>query len=141
MDSQGRYGYEYRITLNNNGTSGAFGATVTNVLTVNTLALQFGPPDPFAFGMHASNQVWVVTDGGPAGLAPASADLSGQTVTFHFDPPLTLETDTDQTTNTLYFGMMSDGAPQTTTAILTGSAQDPVYGTLPFSAKLQAQAP
>src|SRR5580700_653269 len=47
MDSQGQYGYEYRLTLNSNG------ATGTNVMTVDSLTLKFGEPIPFAFGMHA----------------------------------------------------------------------------------------
>jgi hypothetical protein len=133
MDSQGQYGYEYRLTLNNNGAVG------TNVLTVDSLTLKFGGPIPFAFGMHASNQVWMVTAGGPDGLAPSSADLNDKQVIIHFNPALTLETDTDQTAATCYFGMVSSGAPQTTTAILTGSAKDPVYGTIPFKAILNAQ--
>lgn len=137
QDSQGRYGYEYRITLNNNNRL----TMDTNVLTINSLTLKFGMPDPFAFAMHASNYVWVVTTGGPAGLAPSSADMTGQKVTIHFNPPLTLQTDTDQTTNTLYFGMISDGGPEVTKAILSGSTQDPVKGTMPFKAFLNAQTP
>lgn len=141
QDSQGQYGYEYRITLNNNTANSAGGTAVTNVLTVDSLALHFGQPDTFAFGMHASNEVWVVTTGGPAGLPPASVELSGQRVFIHFAPPLTLETDTDQTTNTCYIGMISDRAPEMTTAIISGSTQDPDKGTLSFKAKLQAQTP
>jgi hypothetical protein len=136
MDSNGRYGYEYQVTINNNGQT-----TDTNIVTVNSLTLQFGEPDYFAFAEHASNQVWVVMAGGPVGLAPGSASLDGKQVTFSFDPPLTLETQSDQTTNTVVFGMISDGAPETTIAILTGSAQDPVAGTVSFKAKLQAQTP
>jgi hypothetical protein len=135
-DSSGRYGYEYQLTINNNGQT-----TDTNIVTVNSLTLAFGAPDYFAFAEHASNQVWVVMAGGPVGLAPGSASTDGKQVTVSFDPPLTLQTQSDQTTNTLVFGMMSDGAPETTTAILTGSAQDPVGGTISFKAKLQAQTP
>lgn len=136
QDSQGRYGYEYQITIDSSGLT-----TETNIVMVTSLTLNFGEPDYFAFGLHASNQVWVVTAGGPAGLAPDSGNVNGKKVTFSFDPPLTLNTQTDQTTNTFYFGMISDGAPQITTAILTGSAQDPVNGTIPFKAKVQAMTP
>ncbi len=134
-DSNGHYGYEYQLTLNNNG------STDTNVLAVESLTLNFGEPDYFAFASHASNQAWVVISGGPAGVAPASADCTGSKVIFHFDPPLTLSTDTDQSTNTCYFGMMSPGAPKMTRAVLTGSTEDPLNGTASFKAKLQAQGP
>ena len=136
MDSQGQYGYEYRLTLNNNG------ATGTNVMTVNSLTLKFGEPAPFAFGMHASNDVWAVTTGGPAGLTPSSADLSGKQVIVHFNPPLTLETETDQTTNTCYFGMVSYGAPQMTQATVSGALQDADQtNTTSFDIPLNAQTP
>lgn len=135
LDSQGTYGYEYCITLNNNG------ATGTNFVTINSLALDFGEPVIFNFGQHASNQVWLITEGGPDGLPPASADMGDTNITFQFNPPLTLETDTGQTTNTCYFGMISSNAPQTATIILKGSAQDPVFGNVPFEAKVQALTP
>jgi hypothetical protein len=134
-DSNGHYGYEYQLTLNNNG------STDTNVLTVESLTLNFGEPDPFAFGGHASNRVWVVVSGGPVGVAPASADLAGSKVIIHFDPPLILSTDTDQSTNTCYFGMMSPGAPKMTWAILAGSTKDPLNGMVPFKLRVKAQTP
>jgi hypothetical protein len=135
LDTKGEYGYEYQITLNNAG------ATGTNMVTVNSLTLEFGGPEYFSFGEHASNQVWVVTSGGPAGSGPDSADLSDKKVTFHFDPPLTLQTATDQSTNTYYFGMVSRGAPAVTTAIVSGSAQDDTNAPVLFKAQLQAQTP
>ena len=136
LDTTGRYGYEYRLTINNNGLT-----TDTNIVEVTSLTLKFGAPDYIAFGGHASNQVWVVTAGGPVGLAPGSANMDGKKITFSFDPPLSLDTQTDQTTNTLYFGMISEGAPKVTTAVLSGSAQDPINGSVPFKATLQAQTP
>lgn len=136
MDSTGRYGYEYEVTINSNGQT-----SDTNVVAVNSLTLDFGAPDYFAFGGHASNEVWVVMAGGPVGLGPESASMDGKKVTFSFDPPLTLQTQTDQTTNTFVFGMISDGGPEVTTAILSGTAQDPANGTVPFKAELRAQTP
>lgn len=130
-----RYGYEYRVTLNNNG------ATNTNVVTVNSLTLNFGAPDFFAFGLRGQNQVWVYNPAGPPDFAPASADMAGNNVVLHFNPPLTLSTATDQSTNTYLLGMMSPGAPQITTAIISGTAQDPVQGTIPFKAEVKAQTP
>ena len=136
-NTQGRYGYEYQLTITSDGLT-----TDTNVVTVKSLTLNFGgAPDNFAFGGHASNQVWVVTSGGPAGLAPGSADVEDTNVVIAFDPPLTLNTETDQTTNTLYFGMQSSGPAELTTAILTGWAQDPVKGKVEFKAEVQAQTP
>lgn len=137
VNAQGQFGYEYQLTINNQSSS----PNETNVVTVDSLTLNFGEPAFFAFGLHASNQVWVVTSGGPAGAAPGSADMTDQKVTFHFDPPLTLSTATDQTTNTCVFGMASAGAPKITLATLTGTAQDPVNGIVPFQAKVRAQTP
>lgn len=136
MDTTGRYGYEYEITINANGQT-----TYTNIVTVDSLTLKFGEPDPFAFAGHASNQVWVVAAGGPVGLAPASANLDGKEVSFSFDPPLALNAQTDQTTNTLVFGMISDCAPETMTAILTGSAEGGTNGPVAWKANVQAQTP
>jgi hypothetical protein len=135
MDSQGQYGYEYRLTLNNNGAMG------TNAIMVDTLTLKFGDPVPFAFGMHASNQVWLVTSGGPVGLEPSSADESGKQIKVHFSPPLTLQTQTDQTTNTCYFGLVSYNPPRVTRATVSGSLQFPDNSTTPFDTLLNAQTP
>jgi hypothetical protein len=135
QNATGQYGYEYQLTLNNGGT------TDSNTLSVSSLKLEFPDPQPFAFGLHASNYVWVVTSGGPVGLAPSDANGDGKTVTFDFDPPLALSTQTDQSTNTFYFGLISLGAPQITKAILEGTTEDPVNGNLPFKARLQAQTP
>jgi len=137
IDTQGLYGYEYQLTINSSGL-----ATGTNIVTVNSLALNFGvAPNVFAFGDHASNQVWVVTIGGPAGLAPASAEMDETNVVINFDPPLTLDAQTDQTTNTLYFGMLAGGPPEMTKATLKGWVLDPENNKLPFNAKVDAQTP
>ena len=64
MDATGVYGYEYRVILSN---AGAWG---DNFLTVDSLTLNFDSPQYFAFGGHASNQVWVVATGGAGSLAP-----------------------------------------------------------------------
>lgn len=135
MASTGTYGYEYQVILNNNG------LTATNVVTVDSLTLKFGTPDVFAFGGRANNQVWVINPAGPPGFAPASADVTDGKVTLNFSPPLTLSTVTDQSTNTFYLGMMSGSAPQITTAILAGTAQDPIYGPVAFKAPVRAQTP
>jgi hypothetical protein len=134
LDTQGRYGYEYQLTIDSNGQT-----PDTNILTVNSLSLTFGNPDYFSFATRASNQVWMVIAGGPTGLAPTSASMDGSKVVFSFDPPLSLNALTDQSTNTLVFGMMSDGTPESITAILLGSTYDPQHGAVSFKAKLRAQ--
>lgn len=135
MDSQGTYGYEYEITLNGNGSSDA------NVVTVSSLSLIFGSPVPFAYGEHASNYVWLLTSGGPVGAAPSACNVSGQNVTFQFSPPIELDTETNQTVNTLYFGIIGGSAPATTTATLSGSVQASTNNAAPFQLMLQAQTP
>lgn len=140
VNSTGQYGYEYQLTLNSLNNNGV--ATDTNIVTVNSLTLNFGQPETFAFGEHASNYVWALTSDGPVGSAPSDANSSGDKITFQFDPPLTLNTSTDQTTNTCYFGMVSDGAPQTTVAaILSGSIRTATNGVVAFKAKFQTQTP
>lgn len=138
MDSTGKYGYEYMLTINNNGGGSS---TDTNLVSVSSLTLNFADPQPFAFGEHASNFVWALTSDGPVGLVPSSADANDKKVTISFDPPLTLNLATGQTTNTCYFGLISAGAPQVTSATIAGSTQDPANGTVPFKAKLEAQTP
>ena len=135
MDSQGTYGYEYELTLNGNG------STDTNVVAVDSLSLMFGSPVPFAYGQHASNFVWVLTSGGPVGVSPSGCNVSGQKVTFQFSPPLSLATQTGQSANTCYFGLIGGSAPATTTATLSGSVEDAVSNNVPFELMVQAQTP
>jgi hypothetical protein len=135
QNAQGQYGYEYQVSLSNNGSTG------TNTVTVNSLTLKFGEPQPFAFGEHASNYVWVLTSGGPVGPAPDLASAADNKVTFTFTSPLALDPAADQSTNTCYFGLVSAGAPEITTAILSGSVAGGTNGVTAFTAELQAQTP
>ncbi len=88
------------------------------MVTVSALTLKFAEPLYFAYGFTASNQVWTIASG--TDIVPTAASQSGKKVTFFFDPPITL-TQNDQSTNTCLFGMVSENAPQTTSAILYGS--------------------
>jgi hypothetical protein len=135
MDSTGQYGYEYRISINDNS------PTDTNVVMVDSLSLKFGEPCYFPFGGHASNQLWVVTTGGTDGYAPSSASVNGSRVLLTFDPPIALDASTNQNAGSFYFGMISSNAPELTRAIITGSVNDPTNGPIPFRATLQAQTP
>jgi hypothetical protein len=130
-NTQGQYGYEYRITLNGNGTG-------SNVVKVSSLTLKFPDPQFFSYGLTSSNQVWIV--GSDTGIVPSGADQSDNKVTFDFSPPITL-TPSDQGTNTCLFGMVSYSGPQITTAILAGSTKGPTNGVVDFTAELQAQTP
>ena len=133
----GQYGYEYQITLNNNGND----TSVSNIVNVDSLTLNFSTPQVFAFGGHDSNDVWILVSGGPVGPAPGSGELADNKVTFHFDPPITLNTGTDQATNTCYFGMISGSSPETTTATLTGTVLVSTNNTMPFKTTVQTQTP
>jgi hypothetical protein len=134
-DTTGVYGYEYRVILNNAGAQG------DNLLTVDSLTLNFDSPQYFAFGGHASNQVWVVATGGAGSLAPGSASFMDTNVVFQFDPPIVLATKTNQSTGTYYFGMMSTGRPHITMAVITGSAQASPDAPVPFEEELPASTP
>ncbi|HTQ49955.1 MAG TPA: hypothetical protein VMJ12_04530 [Candidatus Acidoferrales bacterium] len=132
QNTQGQYGYEYRLTLNSNGGTGS------NVVTVSSLTLKFPDPLYFSYGFTASNQVWIISSG--TDIVPAGAVESGQKVTFHFDPPITLS-QSAQSTNTCLFGMVSDLAPQTGMATLAGAATDETNGMTAFQAQMQVQVP
>ena len=136
MDTTGVYGYEYRVILSNAGEKGA------GLLTIDSLALNFDSPRNFAFGGHASNQVWVVATGESGNIAPGSAVSSGTNVVFQFNPPLVLATQTNQSTGTYFFGMISTNSPRITTAVITGSAQSST-GSPPvsFTEELPASTP
>lgn len=129
------YGYEYQVTLNNDGENG------TNFVAIKSLALNFGYVETFAFGNHASNQVWVVTDGGTGSVAPTSAAFSGTNVVFNFSPPLFLGTLTNKTVSTYSFGMMSSYKPRVTSAVLAGFTQTPPDEMQPFELTLDARTP
>jgi hypothetical protein len=132
MNTQGQYGYEYRLTLNSNGAMGS------NLVSVSSLTLQFADPLYFSYGFTASNQVWTVANG--TDIVPAGAKQWGKKVTFYFDPPIAL-TQNAPSTNTCLFGMVSGCAPQVTTAILAGSTADETNGVTAFQAEMQAQTP
>ena len=136
MDAVGTYGYEYRVILNNAGAQGA------GFLTVDSLSLNFNASQKFAFGGRANNDVWVVATGGPGNIAPGSATSSGTNVVFQFNPPLVLATQTNQSTGTYFFGMISTNSPRITTAVITGSAQSST-GAPPvsFTEELPASTP
>jgi hypothetical protein len=134
-DTAGVYGYEYRVILNNAGAQG------DNLLTVDSLTLNFDAPRNFAFGGHASNQVWVVATGGPGNLAPGSVSFVDTNVVVQFTPPIVLATKTNQSTGTYHFGMMSASPPRVTTAIIMGSAQASPGAPVPFKEELPARTP
>ncbi|HEU6447673.1 MAG TPA: hypothetical protein VFV23_04470 [Verrucomicrobiae bacterium] len=134
MDAKGIYGYEYRLTLNNNGEDG------TNFFTVDSLAVNFNQPESFAYGLHASNQVWIVTDGAGS-VAPGSANFSGTNVVFQFNPPLVLATLTNKTINTYLFGMISTNSPHLTKAIVSGSLKTSADSNVSFDEEMQARTP
>jgi hypothetical protein len=135
MDAHGVYGYEYRVILNNHGERG------TNYLTVDSLTLNFDSLQSFAFGQHASNQVWIVTSGGPGSVAPGAAEMTESNVVVQFNPPLVLATLTNNSVSTYFFGMASKNRPQVTTAILSGSTQTPPDDAIPFKAEMEARTP
>ena len=123
------------MLLNNAGAQG------DNLLTVESLTLNFVSPRNFAFGGHASNQVWVVATGGPGNLAPGSVSFVDTNVVVRFNPPIILATKTNQSTGTYYFGMMSTNPPRVTTAIIMGSAQASAGAPVPFKEELPARTP
>jgi hypothetical protein len=135
MDSQGLYGYEYRLILNNDNESG------TNFFAVKSLALNFNCPQSFAFGGHASNQVWIVADGGPGEVAPSAVNFMETNIVVRFDPPLVLATLTNRSIGTYFIGMASTNVPQLSTAIIEGLTQTPPNGPAPFHAEMQARTP
>jgi len=135
MDSKDTYGYEYRLVLNNDGEKG------TNFFTVDSLAINFDNPQTFAFGNHAGNRAWVLTDESTNCIAPASLNFSGTNIVVQFVPPLVLATLTNKTVSTCLFGLISTNNPQLTKAIITGSTQTPPDAPAPFEEEMDARTP
>jgi hypothetical protein len=135
LNTVGTYGYEYRLVLNNTGSGG------TNFLTVNSLTLPCPAPQTFSYALRGGNQIWVVTAGGPGGVAPASVSLSDTNLVVEFNPPLVLATETNQSVGTYFFGLTSTNAPRLSTAVLAGSTQTGPEVPVPFRVELTARTP
>ncbi|RIK44612.1 MAG: hypothetical protein DCC55_01735, partial [Chloroflexi bacterium] len=78
---EGRYAYLYRADLRN-----AVGVTAASCVT--TMRIDFGPIVPLDYnGDQKPDDVFVIVKGGLGNIRPAAADLTGDTLTFMFDPP------------------------------------------------------
>lgn len=99
--------YEYRLVLQHlTKTTGIKGVSRKS-FSINSLAFNFSPYSSFNYNKQASNQVWVVTSGGPGSVGLSSAVASGSKVTFNFNPPLTFLSASNQESSSYFFGMLS----------------------------------
>lgn len=114
----GHTGYVYRIDLTR------VNAPTTNDY-IDTLVVNFGPITPFTYNGVTSNMVWVATSGGVGSIGPSSATELGNTITFHFSPPIYASSGSFSGQTTFFFGVVSAYTPTTTLARVTGIQAPP----------------
>ncbi len=108
----GLTGYEYRVDLTQATGVGS---------CVASLTVDFGPVSSLNYGGDpATEQVFVVTQGGLGSIAPVSAVQSGRNVTFNFQPSICAG-DTSY-----FFGLASAKPPRAITAIVTVAGGGPL---------------
>jgi hypothetical protein len=108
----GLYAYEYRVDLRN-----AVG--VTNINCVNSVTLNFGPVVStldFNGDGTRSDQVFVVTGGGLGSIGIASADQTGDQITFNFSSPVCAGGRPGAGQSSFFWGLVSTRPPGFVTA-------------------------
>jgi len=122
----GLYGYEYRIDLSEVG-------GILNIVCVNSFEIVFGPLESLDFdGDGNKEEVYVVTSGGLGNIAPSSASMSGDTLTFNFSPGICAGNAPGNGDCSFFFGVVSAyPAHPVTSSIQAGG----------FDYQLEARAP
>lgn len=103
---EGLYAYEYRIDLRQL-------AGILHIACVNSFSLDFGPVSALDYdGDGNSEDVYVVTSGGLGNVAPTTAELSGDTLTFHFSPGVCAGSAPGNGDSSYFFGLASAFTPR-----------------------------
>jgi hypothetical protein len=109
----GFHGYMYRVNLTD-----AVG--ILNIPCVQSLKVTFGPVASFQYnGAGPLDQVFVVTAGGVGTIGLASANKTGDDITFTFASPVCAGGSPGSGATTFFFGLASDRPPQAVTATVT----------------------
>src|ERR1044071_6396651 len=111
----GLYGYEYRVDLRN-----AVG--ITNIGCVTSVTINFGPVvSTLDFNGDGTrrDQVFVVTGGGLGSVGIASADQTGDQITFNFSSPVCAGGSPGAGQSSFFWGLVSMRPPGFVTASVT----------------------
>ena len=99
--AEGLYGYEYRIDLSEVG-------GILNIVCINSFKIVFGPIVSLDFnGDGKKEEIYIVTSGGLGNIAPSSASISGDTLTFNFSPGICAGNAPGNGDCSFFFGMVS----------------------------------
>lgn len=124
-EGQGLTPYEYRIDLRQVG-------GLTALPCITELSLDFGPHQPLDYdGDGNGDDVFVVTGGGLGTVGLASAERTGDRITFRFEPAVCAGNRPGAGESTFFFGLAGGGPPQPVTA----KAAVSLGGTLDLAAR------
>ena len=122
---QGFVPYEYRVDLRQI-------AGLTALPCITELEVPFGPHQPLDFdGDGNQDDVFVVTGGGLGSVGLASADKTGGTITFRFEPAVCAGSSPGRGESTFFFGLAGGAPPQPVNARATVN----LGGTLDLAAR------
>ncbi len=113
--ASGLTAYEFRVDLTR-----AVGITARDC--IDRMAVKFARLESLDFnGDRRREQVFVVTGGGLGTIGLASADKTGDTVTFRFQSPVCQGSAPGRGATSFFFGVVSRARPQNVTATLHSS--------------------
>jgi hypothetical protein len=102
---------------------------------VSTLKLDFGPLTKLAYVKGATpSDVYVITSGGLGSIGVASADKTGNVITFTFSKPVCAGASAGKGDTSYFFGLTGATAPKAVTAQMqvTGGALIQVPARVPM---------
>ncbi len=106
----GKRGYMYRMNLTQ-----AYG--IVDIPCVNALKVDFGPIVKLQYNKAGGlDDVFVVTKGGLGTVGLASADQTGNVITFNFSKPVCAGGSPGKGDTSYFFGLTSNHAPKAITA-------------------------
>ncbi|HEX8708166.1 MAG TPA: hypothetical protein VF723_07995 [Pyrinomonadaceae bacterium] len=111
----GLFGYEYRVDLRQV-------AGITNIGCVTSVTLNFGPvvgTIDYNGDGRASDEVYVVTGGGLGSVGLASAERTGNSITFTFASPVCAGSSRGKGESSFFWGLVSTRPPRFINASLT----------------------
>ena len=122
----GKTGYEYRVDLTQAATPG-------DQACVTGLQVDFGPITKLQYNkVGPTDDVFVVTKGGLGSIGLASADQSGNIITFTFSQPVCAADSSGPGKTTFFFGLASVHPPKAITATVEAPG---VFPGIPVNAR------
>lgn len=125
--AEGLYAYEYRLDLRQL-------AGITALPCINEFSIDFGSVTPLDYNGDGNNDhVWVVTSGGLGTVGPSSAEKTGDSIKFSFNPPVCAGSSPGNGESSYFFGLASTRQPW--------AVEAQVKDTIGGSTSLDARAP